>query len=75
MTNRERLLQDGSNCPYREPAPMSLYQSLFVVSCSNSPDMNVCQLSCRGEMVEKLNSTAKGRRWLDDEIVDEGGNE
>ena len=56
MTNKERLLQDGSNCPYR----------IGETSCDKCYYRNRSVL-CRGERVRRLSQTAKGRRWLDDE--------
>jgi len=71
MTNRERLLQDGSNCPYYEPMKMPLTQRVKPEFCKNSPYGNVCTDWCRTNNVVRLSRTAKGRRWLDDECADQ----
>ena len=56
MTNKERLLQDGSNCPFRKFGK-------FDCDC----DENWLPEDCRPDMVKRLSRTAKGRRWLDDD--------
>jgi len=62
MTNKERLLQDGSNCPWRD--------NEYKKDCNEK----LCTEECRKLMIERLGRIAKGRRWLEGEIVDEGDN-
>ena len=57
MTNKERLLQDGNNCPY---------------DCiSKIKGTQGCPDKCKEQRVDDLSCSAKGRRWLDDECEGE----
>ena len=64
MTNKERLLQDGSNCPYGD-----MHQDChwFMFSIFDDNARKVCPESCKKGRVKHLETSIKGRRWLDDE--------
>ena len=60
MTNEQHLRQDGSNCPFDGDSNCK--------AVKHSADG--CSIICREQIIERLNKTAKGRRWLADEAKD-----
>ena len=58
VTNRERMLQNASNCPYRDNDPPISAKSFCAEGCS---------VTCRQEMIAKLEKSSKGIKWLERE--------
>jgi len=56
MTNLDVLRKNGSNCPYRDVHPPTSAE-LF---CKDG-----CSVACKEQMIEKLQRSRKGRRWLE----------
>jgi len=57
MTNQEKLKLDGSNCPYEDIG--------FVYD--DNECKKPCSEICKQHMIDRLNKTAKGKRWLESE--------